>query len=45
MLKELVKAKQLANNLGTRCAAGYMRNRNWTIDAALWTLCKTTVRP
>lgn len=30
---------------GVRTAAGYLRNRGWSIEAALWTLCGTEVRP
>lgn len=44
MLKELKKALQIKRNLGVRSAAGYMRNRNWTLEAALWHLCKAQAR-
>ena len=36
--KEIRKARQLVSQLGTRCAAGYLRNRGWSLDAALYIL-------
>lgn len=36
--KQIKKARMLRKQLGTRCAAGYLRNRGWSLDAALWIL-------
>jgi len=41
-LIQAFKAQAIRNNLGTRAAAGYLRNRGWSIEAALWILCKTS---
>lgn len=43
-MKELDKARSIAKTLGVRAAAGYLRNRNWSIEAALWILLRATVR-
>ena len=37
---ELVKAKQIKKTLGIRVAAGYMRNRGWSVEAAVCVLTK-----
>ena len=37
---ELGKAKFLMRTLGVRCAAGYMRNRGWSIESALYNLLR-----
>jgi hypothetical protein len=29
---------------GTRTAAGYLRNRGWSIESALWILCHAEAR-
>jgi hypothetical protein len=34
----LRRAKNLKNNLGTRCAAGYLRNQGISLEAALYWL-------
>lgn len=31
-------AKRLSGQLGYRSAAGYLRNRGWSLEAALWIL-------
>jgi hypothetical protein len=43
-LKEIKKAQQLMKQLGTRSAAGYLRNRGWSLDAALNILLGTNER-
>ena len=43
-MQHLSKAPKLRRSLGTRCAAGYLRNRGWSIDAALFVLLRTTLR-
>ena len=35
---EIVKAGLIRRSLGVRCAAGYLRNRGWTVEAAKWVL-------
>ena len=34
------KARTLAHQLGMRSAAGYLRNRGWSCEAALWILLR-----
>jgi len=41
---QLVKAPKLRRSLGTRCAAGYLRNRGWSLEVALFVLLRTTPR-
>jgi hypothetical protein len=36
--KELSKAVHIKRTLGIRAAAGYMRNRGWSCEAAVWVL-------
>lgn len=36
---QIIKAKTLINQLGVRAAAGYLRNRGWSVEAALWIIC------
>lgn len=36
--KEIIRAKMIARTLGTKYAAGYMRNRGWSVEAAIWVL-------
>jgi hypothetical protein len=43
--KQLDRAANIQQTLGTSAAAVYMRNRGWSIDAALWALAHTTLRP
>jgi len=43
-VEQLLKAPKLRRSLGTRCAAGYLRNRGWSIEAALFTLLRTAPR-
>jgi hypothetical protein len=38
--RQIEKALFLKRILGTRCAAGYLRNRGYSIDGALWILCR-----
>lgn len=35
---QLIKAKFIQRTLGNRVAAGYMRNRGWSVEAAIWVL-------
>lgn len=35
---EIVKAGLIRRSLGVRCAAGYLRNRGWSVEAARWVL-------
>ena len=35
---ELVRATRIQQSLGVRVAAGYLRNRGWSFDSALWHL-------
>lgn len=44
MVKEIDKARRLARQLGYRVAAGYLRNRDWTLEAALWLLLRASNR-
>jgi hypothetical protein len=37
--KEIKKAQSLVKQLGIRSAAGYLRNRGWSVEAALYLLC------
>lgn len=34
----ILRAQRMAKNLGTRAAAGYLRNRGVSLEAALWIL-------
>jgi hypothetical protein len=43
-VEHLSKAQRLMNNLGIRCAAGYLRNRGWSIETTLYVLLRTTPR-
>lgn len=44
-VEQLIKAPKLRRSLGTRCAAGYLRNRGWPLDVALFVLLlRTTPR-
>lgn len=36
---QIIKANKLINQLGVRAAAGYLRNRGWSVEAALWIIC------
>lgn len=44
IITEIAKAKKLVGQLGMRAAAGYLRNRGYSLDAALKVLLKTNVR-
>ena len=44
IVNEIAKAKKLVKQLGMRAAAGYLRNRGYSIEAALRILLKTNVR-
>lgn len=39
---EMLRAKMIQKSLGTRRAAGYLRNRSWTLEAALMILTRRT---
>jgi hypothetical protein len=43
-MQHLSKAPKLRRSLGTRVAAGYLRNRGWPLDVALFVLLRTTPR-
>jgi hypothetical protein len=36
---QIKKARQLIKQLGVKCAAGYLRNRGWSVEAAVFILC------
>lgn len=36
---QITKAKKLVKQLGVRAAAGYLRNRGWSLEASLWIIC------
>ena len=36
---QIIKAKSLIKQLGVRAAAGYLRNRGWSLEASLWIIC------
>lgn len=38
------RAHRIAETLGIRVAAGYLRNRGWTLDESLFFLCGAKVR-
>jgi len=40
----IIKAQFLRRTLGPRVAAGYLRNRNWSLESALWIVCRTGCR-
>ena len=44
-LQDLSKARAILRNLGVRAAAGFMRNRGWGLEAALWWLLGASPRP
>lgn len=37
-LLQIKKARSLKNNLGIKSAAGYLRNRGWSVEAAVFIL-------
>ena len=37
---ELIKARVIKASLGVRAAAGYMRNRGWSVEAAAHVLAR-----
>ena len=39
IIVEITKAKKLKNQLGYRSAAGYLRNRGYSLEASLKILC------
>jgi hypothetical protein len=41
---ELDIARRIARTLGHRVAAGYMRNRGWSFESALFILCGAAAR-
>jgi hypothetical protein len=40
MLDQMERAIIIAKSLGVRYGAGYLRDRGWSIDAALWLLAR-----
>lgn len=38
-MKHIKKARQLVKQLGMRSAAGFLRNKGWSIDATMFILC------
>ena len=44
IINEIAKAKKLTAQLGMRAAAGYLRNRGYSIEATLRILLKTELR-
>ena len=45
MQNEINRAKSIAKSLGYYVAARYLAKRNWSLEAALWILLRTQVRP
>ena len=41
---DLDRAKRIASTLGIRPAAGFMRNRGWSLESALYILCGAAAR-
>jgi hypothetical protein len=41
---QIEKARQIMGSLGVRYAAGYLRNRGWSLDGALFVLLATSQR-
>ena len=39
-LDQIERAEYIRRSLGVRSAAGYLRKRGWSIDAALWLLAR-----
>ena len=39
-LDQIERAEYIRRSLGVRSAAGYLRDRGWSIDAALWLLAR-----
>ena len=42
-IHEYQKAKEIGKTLGIRRAAGYLRNRGWSLEGALWVLLRKAV--
>lgn len=40
----IIKANFLKRTLGPRVAAGYLRNRGWSMEATLWIVCRVQSR-
>ncbi len=40
--KHIWKARHIARTLGMFRAARYLATRGWSIEAALWALCRST---
>lgn len=40
---EIEQALSIMKSIGVRRAAGYLRNRRWSIEAALWELLRAEV--
>jgi len=43
-MEHIRKARLLKRQFGTRAAAGYLRNRNYSLEFALWVLVRTSER-
>jgi hypothetical protein len=43
-IKEMNNAKHYARTVGHRAAAGYLRNRGWSLEAAVWILFRKAAR-
>lgn len=41
---QIARARQIARTLGFYVAARYLARREWSIEAALWILLRTSVR-
>lgn len=35
---QITQARSIQKSLGTQVAARYLKNRNWSVEAALWIL-------
>lgn len=42
-IHEYQQAAMIAKTLGIRRAAGYLRNRGWSLEGALWVLLRKAV--
>lgn len=39
-MTDTIRARYIARTLGLRAAAGFLRNRGWPFESALWVLCR-----
>ena len=42
--RNLRRAKNIQQTLGTWVAARFLAKRGWSLEAAMWTLCRKAVR-